>query len=249
MTHPDVLALEDVTKRFGSLAAVDEVTMHVPVGGCRALIGPNGAGKSTLFNLVSGRIRPSGGRILFDGRDVTGLSEDRRNRMGMATTFQHSNLFDGLSVRRNLELAMQRRLGLGARVWAGRRRQAELRQRTEQQLEQTGLGPLAERRAGLLAHGQRRRLEIALAVCTDPRLLLLDEPAAGMSAAECEELIELIRSLSERTVVLIEHNIDLVLEVATTISVLDAGRLVMEGGPSEVSGSKIVQEAYLGAGR
>lgn len=240
------LELHELTKAFGSLTAVDRVRMEVVEGACHALIGPNGAGKSTLFNLISGRIKPTAGHVYFAGRDITRLSEDERNRVGMATTFQHSTLFDGLSVRANLELAVQRHLGLSARVWPSRRDRARIQEATDERIVQSALTDLENTGAGALSHGQRRRLEIALALATEPRLLLLDEPAAGMSPVECEELIALIRSLRTQTVVLIEHNIDLVMDVATRVSVLDAGRLLTEGAPAEVSGSAAVQEAYLG---
>lgn len=243
---PGLLVLDQLTKWFGSLAAVESVRMDVAEGACHALIGPNGAGKSTLFNMVSGRIKPTAGRVLFSGRDITRFSEAERNRVGIATTFQHSTLFDGLSVRANLELAVQRRLGLGARAWPRRRDRARITEAIDEHVVHSGLTDLMSTGAGELSHGQRRRLEIALALATEPRLLLLDEPAAGMSPGECEELIALLRGLQGQTVVLIEHNIDLVMNVASRISVLDAGRLLIEGAPAEVSGSTAVQEAYLG---
>lgn len=242
-----VLELRGLTKRYGSLVAVDAVDLAVEEGARHALIGPNGAGKTTLFDIVGGRQPPSSGAILLGGRDVTRLREEQRARLGVAKTFQHSNLFDGLSARDNVAIAVRRQLGVAADPWRVAARQAAVTGRAEELLARMGLAGRSHAPAGALSHGERRQLEVALALATEPRLLLLDEPVAGMSPAESAAFVAMVRALPpELTVLVIEHDMDVVFDLATRVSVLHAGRLLEEGPPAAVRASAAVQEAYLG---
>jgi branched-chain amino acid transport system ATP-binding protein len=242
-----LLELKGVSKTFGALRATDDVTTSVHEGERRALIGPNGAGKSTLFKLITGQLLPSGGRIVFNGQDITKAPAHERARQGMAMTFQHSNLLDDLTVRENITLAAQRKLGAATRGFSPIRKERGVHQRADELIEELSLQAHASQVAGSLAHGQRRRVEVALAYAIEPRLLLLDEPAAGMSPGEIEDFLEVLLSIPNLTFIMIEHNIDVVLRVASAITVLDAGRIIAEGDPTEVTASEAVQQAYLGS--
>ncbi|HEY7208574.1 MAG TPA: ABC transporter ATP-binding protein [Gaiellaceae bacterium] len=244
-----VLELRDVGRRYGQLRAVDSVALQVEAGSRHALIGPNGAGKSTLFNLISGTVRPTSGRIRFLGTDVTRRGPHRRTQLGMGRTFQHSSLFDELTARENVALAAQRKLGHAANAVVPATRLRDIATRSEELLELVGLTELGGAEAGSLSYGHRRQLEVALALATEPRLLLLDEPTAGMSRIEASQFMALIGGLpAELTLMIVEHDMDVVFELATVISVLDAGRLIASGSPEEIRGSAVVQEAYLGPG-
>jgi branched-chain amino acid transport system ATP-binding protein len=244
-----VLELEDVGRRYGELRAVVSVTLEVDVGSRHGLIGPNGAGKSTLFHLISGMVRPTSGRIRFFGTDVTRSAPHRRTRLGMGRTFQHSSLFDGLTARENIAMAVQRKLGVARNALVPTTRFRNVETRSEELLELAGLTDLGDLDAGSLSYGHRRQLEIALALATEPRLLLLDEPTAGMSRDEVQRFLALIGGLpSELTLMIVEHDMDVVFELATVISVLDAGHLIASGPPDEIRTSSVVQEAYLGPG-
>jgi branched-chain amino acid transport system ATP-binding protein len=247
---PPVLACTGVTRRFGRLAAVDDVTLSVQAGARHALIGPNGAGKSTFFNLLSGTLRPTSGRIEMRGEDVTRRSDAWRSRAGLAKTFQHSSLFLSLSVADNVAMAAQRLSGDGTRLFRRASRCPGVDDSVDRCLRQTGLTGRAYARVSDLSHGERRQLEVAVALATDPRLLLLDEPTAGMSAAESGAFAELVESLPhEVTVLLIEHDLDVVFRLATRISVLHLGRLLADGTAEDVRADEAVQQAYLGTGR
>ncbi len=249
MTTAAVLELRGVSKAYGSLLAVDGVDLRVERGERRALIGPNGAGKTTLFDLVGGRSRVTGGRILLDGADVTTMEEHRRARRGIAKTFQHSNLFDGLSVLDNVAIAVQHHAGVARRVLRPAARETAVTDRADGLLATVGLCDVAGATAGALSHGERRQLEVAIALATEPQLLLFDEPVAGMSPAESRAFVGLVAELpAALTVLLIEHDMDVVFAVASRISVLHAGRMLAEGTPEEVRASASVQEAYLGGG-
>lgn len=241
-----LLEVRNVSKVFGRLAAVDNVSITVHSGERRALIGPNGAGKSTLFKLINGQLRPNTGSIQFRGADITACPVHDRVRQGMAMTFQHNNLLDDLTVRENVTLAVQRRLGTHSDWMRPIRHHRAVHDRSEEILELMALNADSSRLAGDLAHGQRRSVEIALAYAAEPELLLLDEPAAGMSPGEIEDFLAVLLGLRNITFVMIEHHMDLVLRVATEISVLDAGRVIAEGKPAEVTKSAEVQRAYLG---
>jgi branched-chain amino acid transport system ATP-binding protein len=242
-----LLQTEELTRRFGKLVAVDRVTLAVPAGARHAIIGPNGAGKSTMFGLITGAIRPSGGRVLFDGQDLTRRPDHVRARAGMSQTFQHSSVFTTLSALDNVALAAQRAAGRGMRVVRAAWRHAAVQEQAARHLELVGLADRAAAPAGTLSHGERRQLEVALALATSPKLLLLDEPTAGMSAADSARFAELIESLGpEITVMIIEHDLDVVFRLATRVTVLHLGRVLAEGTPAEVRSDQAVQRAYLG---
>ena len=249
-----LLELDKLSCRFGGLVAVDAVSLAVEEGEIFGLLGPNGAGKTTLFNLVSGLTRPSSGRVRWQGQDITGVSSPRVARLGMARTFQNLRLFASLSCLENVLVGLHRQARqpvvqvlLGTPAW--RRREQQLRARAHQLLESVGIAEVAARQAGELSYGQRRRLEIARALATAPRLLLLDEPAAGMNPSEKQELTGLIRGLRAQhqlTVLIIEHHVPLMMELCDRLAVLNFGRRIALGVPEVVRRDPAVIEAYLG---
>jgi len=244
-----VLEVKGVTKRFGSLVAVRDVSLSVPKGELRAIIGPNGAGKTTFFNLISGMFPPSSGTILFDGRDVTALPAYRRVVMGMARTFQITEIFPELTVFENVRVATEVSNGLRLRSWISRAEKAQIYRMVGETLTLAGLDGKADRLVGELAHGDQRATEIATALALSPHLLLLDEPTAGMGDQETYEITQLIRKLhrdSNLTIVLIEHDMRVVFHLAERITVLDQGALLAEGTPKEIAANAAVQAAYLG---
>lgn len=242
------LQLTGLTRRFGALTAVDDVHLDISAGARHALIGPNGAGKSTLFKLITGSMPASSGAVHLDGDDVTSVSESGRARRGMAQTLQHSSLFLSQSVAQNVLLAAQRRLGSPCSLFP--REQRAARSRVEELLGDVGLAHRADVPVGALSHGERRQLEVAVALACDPRLLLLDEPAAGMSPAESQRLVGLLLELpSSVTLVIVEHDLDVVFALASSVTVLHLGRVLITASPDEVRANAAVQDAYLGAGR
>lgn len=239
------LELAAVSKQFGALRAVDGVSLSLPVGARHALIGPNGAGKSTLLRLITGDARVDGGSVTFEGMDVTGETEAKRARRGITQTFQHSELFGSMTVVDNVRMGLYRVSGAGWRrlrgAWDGLRGEAMAI------AEQTGLASKADQLVETLSHGERRQLEIGVALAVEPRLLLLDEPAAGMTPHETGRLAELIVALPpEVTIVFVEHDLDLVFELAETVTVLHLGRELATGTAPYVRSLDEVQEAYLG---
>ena len=244
-----VLEVKNVSKAFGSLIAVREVSLTVATGELRAVIGPNGAGKTTFFNLISGFFPPSAGAIVFEGRDVTRVPADKRVVLGMARTFQITEIFPELSVAENIRISAEVAAGYRLRPWLGRAQSAAVRSRVEEILALAGLDKKGDRLVGELAHGDQRAAEIAMALALRPRLLLLDEPTAGMGDQETYEITQLIRRLhrdSKFTIVLIEHDMRVVFHLADRISVLDQGRLLAEGTPVDIAANEAVQAAYLG---
>jgi branched-chain amino acid transport system ATP-binding protein len=242
------LAVEGVSWHAGAVPIITDVTLRVAPGEFVALIGPNGAGKTSLFNVVSGLCRPSAGRVLVDGVDVTGLAPHRRARLGLGRTFQTSAVFASLSVRDNVALALQAGRGGSLRPW---RRSTDRDVATDARdiLDRVSLGPRANAPAGDLAHGEKRKLEIALLLAAEPRVLLLDEPMAGVSAEDVPGLVEVIRGLTAgtgRSVLMVEHHMDVVLDLADRIAVLHHGALLACDTPDAVMADPFVQEAYLG---
>ncbi len=244
-----LLQVENVSKNFGSLVAVNNVSMTVESGELRAVIGPNGAGKTTFFNLISGFLRQSSGRVIFDGEDVSGLLPARRVWRGIARTFQVTEVFPELSVRENLRIPVEVASGFRLRPWLSRDADKAVRDRVGDLLDMAGLAGKSDRLVGELAHGDQRATEIMMALALKPRLLLLDEPTAGMGDQETYEITQLIRRLhkgGQLTIVLIEHDMRVVFHLADRITVLDQGKLLAEGVPKEIAANPAVQSAYLG---
>ena len=242
----EVLRCAGVSRTFGALRAVDGVDLTVVLGARHALIGPNGAGKSTLLGLIAGGLPVTGGRILFGGHDITGEPEHRRARRGLGQTFQHSSLFRTLTVGDNVALALQRRHG---RPWLPVPHRPRWAARVDELLALAGLHSRANDRVATLSYAECRQLEVAVALAAEPRVLLLDEPAAGMSAESTANLLSLLRGLpDDLTLVFVEHDLDLVFGLATEITVLHLGRVLTSGTPDEIQGSADVQKAYLGTG-
>jgi branched-chain amino acid transport system ATP-binding protein len=241
------LALADVSKSFEGVRAVDSVSLVVPVGQRRALIGPNGAGKTTLFNVIGGELRAESGRIALFGRDVTSESVQSRARLGIGRTYQNSEMFPRLTVEESLYLAAGSggRLELGLfRPWTAN---AQLVRRARSVGEQVGLSGVLDTRVGELSHGQQRQLEVGMALAMNPRVLLLDEPASGLSVAERVMLIDVLQSVPrDITTILIEHDVDIVARIADEITVMDRGRVVLEGAPDVVRASEDVRRVYYG---
>ncbi len=244
-----LLQVDNVTKSFGSLIAVDQVSLNVAEGELRAIIGPNGAGKTTFFNMISGFFAPTRGRIVFEGRDVTGLAAAQRVALGMARTFQVTEIFPELSVRENVRIAVEVAAGYRFRPWLSRAQRRAVDERIDELVTSVGLTAKIDRLVGELSHGDQRANEISMALALKPRLLLLDEPTAGMGDQETHEAAALIRRLhrEERyTIVLIEHDMGVVFNLADRITVLDRGSVLAEGTPAEIGANEAVQAAYLG---
>ena len=249
-----MLSVERLGKRFGGYAALADVDLAVEAGAIHAVIGPNGAGKTTLFNVVTGVLAPTSGRVTLAGEDVTGWRADRIARAGIARTFQSVRLFRGMTALDNVMVGRHARTrgGFGAALVRPpspeRGEEGQTRRRARELLELVRLGPRAATPAGDLTLVEQRRLEVARALATDPRLLLLDEPAGGMTPVEVEDLSQLIRKIREGgvTVVLVEHHMRLVMRVSDVVTVLDSGRLVTTGAPEAVRADPRVVRAYLG---
>ncbi len=242
-----LLRTEQLTRSYGSLLAVDRVSIAVDEGELRSIIGPNGAGKTTLFRLISGEVAPTGGRIWFRGRDVTGLPQHTVSRLGIAKSYQITNIFPHLSVLENVRVAAQG-YGRSFNFWSRADALAEPRDRAAALLERMGLGRKGALLAAHLSHGEKRHLELAIALAVDPALVLLDEPTAGMSPEETDETIVLIRELvAGRTIVLVEHKMKVVMKISDRITVLHQGQVLADGTPEEIRANDVVQRTYLGA--
>lgn len=241
-----VLAVEDLSISFGGLHAVDAVTFTAERNRITTVIGPNGAGKSTLFNLISGALTPVRGHVRLDGIDVTGAPPNRMLSAGLARSFQITSLFFGLTVAENLRLAAQR-LEPNLRLWLPTGRSRRARERVRSLLDQFGLADKAQYPAGALSHGEQRRLEIAVALAAEPKVLLLDEPTQGMSHGDTELTATYVRKLAQSvTVLLIEHDIGLVMNLSDKVVVMNQGRKIAEGPPAVVRADPAVQSAYFG---
>ncbi len=242
-----ILETRTLTMEFRGFRALDAVSLRVDAGIVHGIIGPNGAGKTTLFNLLSGLLRPTRGRILFEGHDITGLRPDEIARRGIARSFQITSVFPHLTVLDNVRLALGARTSLGYAFWLPDRVLARFDGRAAAILESIGLADLAAREARVLSYGQKRALEIGLALALEPTLLLLDEPTAGLSLEDVARVVDVIRRMAQhRTVVLVEHNMGVVAALSQRITVLQHGRILAEGTYEELRGNPAVIEAYLG---
>ena len=242
-----MLRTRGLVREFSGFVAVNGVDLDVEAGSVHALVGPNGAGKTTLFNLLTGFLKPTGGLIELDGEDVTGLRPERIAQRGVARSFQITSLFEELTLVEHVELALQGRDGNGYRFWRSDKALRRSRAETDDLLEQVGLTAHANKPAGSLAYGQKRALELALALALSPRLLLLDEPTAGMGVEDVARTVELIRRVrADRTVVLVEHNMKVVGDLTDRVTVLQFGQVLAEGPYEEVRNDPRVITAYLG---
>ena len=247
MTDETLLQTRSLTKEFRGFHAVSDVDLVVQTGTVHALVGPNGAGKTTLFNLLTGFLEPTSGTIEYDGHDITGKRPEDIAHLGIARSFQITSLFDALTLREHLELALASRTGLGMRFWQSVTRFGRFDDRATALLDQVGLADLSGLPAGSLAYGQKRALELALALALDPKLLLLDEPTAGMGVEDVDRTIALVKQVAEgRTVVLVDHNMHVVGSLAHTVTVLQSGQVLAEGPYEQVRQDPRVVEAYLG---
>jgi branched-chain amino acid transport system ATP-binding protein len=246
---PPILETRSLTIRFGGHVAVDHVSCAFHRGSLTAIVGPNGAGKTTYFNLISGQLRASGGEVRLDGDDITALAAPQRARRGLGRAFQLTNLFPTLSVLENVRLAVQSRAGIGLDFLSMASRHRDLTERAAACLDRVKLGGRAQATAASLPHGDQRKLEVAILLALEPEIFMFDEPTAGMSVDEVPvilDLIEEIKSDGSKTILLVEHKLDVIRRLADRVIVLHNGALVADGPPAEVVASPIVQEAYLG---
>jgi branched-chain amino acid transport system ATP-binding protein len=246
----NVLETRELSIRFGGHLAVDAVSCAFHPGTLTAIVGPNGAGKTTYFNLISGQLKPTAGQVIFKGADITRMAPSARARRGLGRAFQLTNLFPYLSVHENARLAVQSRRGAGLDLIHTWRQHSELIEEADDVLRQVGLTVRRDVRAGLLPHGDQRKLEVAILIALKPQVFLFDEPTAGMSVDEVPVVLDLIHSItaaSDRTILLVEHKMDVVRSLADRIIVLHNGQLVADGDPASVIALPVVQEAYLGA--
>jgi len=241
-----VLEIKGLTKSFGGLTAVNNVNLTLPGKELHAIIGPNGAGKTTFFNLISGFLRSDAGSVTFEGIDITGKPTHRISRLGMARTLQVKSVFNGLSVYDNVWIAAQSRARFLNPIRPAHSYKATA-QKVEALLEKTGIGRYRDELAGNLSYGDQALLEIAIALATEPKLLLLDEPVAGMSPEETERTVATVRELSRSVdVVLIEHDMEVVFDIADTITVMNQGQVLCQGKPEDIARDPRVQDVYLG---
>jgi branched-chain amino acid transport system ATP-binding protein len=249
MSDAALLRTERLTRAYGSLIAVSSVDVSVRRGELRSIIGPNGAGKTTFFRLISGETAPTSGRIFFDGADITGMSQHATARLGIAKSYQITNVFPHLSVLENVRVAVQG-YARSFNFWSRADGLTDVRDRAAAIVRSVGLGGKLGMLAAHLSHGEKRHLELGIALASDPALLLLDEPTAGMSPEETDSTMGLIRELAAgRTVVLVEHKMKVVMRISDRITVLHQGQVLAEGTPEEIRANERVQQTYLGAGR
>ena len=242
-----ILRTQGLSRYFGGLAAVSEVSLTCEMGQVHAIIGPNGAGKSTLVNLLSGDLAGSAGKVLFDGRDITGLAADRISQLGIARSYQQTNLFPPFTAFENCRLAAQSRLSNSMHFFRRALARGDVNAAAHRALALTGLGARADVIVSALSHGEQRQVEIAMALATNPRVLLLDEPLAGMGAEESARIVALLRELApDHAILLVEHDMDAVFAVANMLTVMVNGRVLESGTPEQIRSSRAVQEAYLG---
>lgn len=248
MTGTPLLETRALTKEFRGFRAVSDVDLSVARGTVHALVGPNGAGKTTLFNLLTGFLSPTSGTVLFDGHDITGRAPEQIAHLGIARSFQITSLFEAMSLGEHLELALASPTGMGRQWWRSVTRMSVFRDRAMDLLEQVGLADRVGAPASSLAYGQKRALELAIAMALDPKLLLLDEPTAGMGIEDVDRTIALVKQLSVgRTVVFVDHNMHVVGSLADQVTVLQSGQVLAEGPYEQVRADERVITAYLGA--
>ena len=246
-TMQPILTLSGVHKAFGETQIIRGVDLELRDGERHALIGPNGAGKSTVFHLISGHYVSSSGRIHFDGHDIQGASPQHINRLGLARSFQITNIFPKLSVYENLRLAVMRRHGVQHTLWRFINSYPRVREETEHLLEQVRLAARSDAIAGELSYSEQRSMEIAMALASNPKVILLDEPMAGMSHEETDYAVELIKNVTQgRSLLVVEHDMDVVFSLCDRISVLVYGQVIATGTPDEIRNNQKVKEAYLG---
>lgn len=244
-----ILETRNLRREFGALVAVDDVSVSIETGSLHSIIGPNGAGKTTFFNLVSGTLRPTSGRVFFKGDDITQLPMHKTIHRGIGRSFQITNLFPNLTVLENVRLAAQAMGNDSLRFFRSHRKFNRYIERAMEVLHQVGLADKAIQLAGTLPHGDQRKLELGMILAPDPEVLMLDEPTAGMASEQVPELMQLVQSIQEsgdKTVVLVEHNMNVVMSVSDRITVMHQGALLAEGTPTEIAGDERVQTAYLG---
>jgi branched-chain amino acid transport system ATP-binding protein len=244
-----ILQTFDLSKAFGGLVAVDSVTIQIARGSRHSIIGPNGAGKTTLFNLLTGKHKPTRGRVLFKGQDITRLPVHRRAHIGIGRSFQITNIFPNLTVLENVRLAIQSLSGGSFRFWQRIPADGDDTRRAFEILDLVGLREVARLSANVLPHGGKRKLELAILLAADPELLLLDEPTAGMASEQVPELMTIIADIARRgdkTIVMVEHNMNVVMGISDRITVMNAGKVLTEGTPAQIAADKTVQKVYLG---
>jgi len=244
-----IIETQNLTKYFGAMAAVDDVSIKIEAGTLHAIIGPNGAGKTTLFNLLSGNLKPTSGKVFYKGVDLTGKPIHRMIHLGIGRSFQITNIFPNLTVHENIRLASQAMEGMNFRLLMHTAKMENCEQRTAEVVERVGLKSQQLLPARMLSHGDQRKLELGMILAPDPELLLLDEPTAGMATDQVPELITLIQEVQQsgtKTVILVEHNMNVVMKVSDKITVMHQGKVLAEGTPAEIAGNHEVQTAYLG---
>lgn len=244
-----IIETKDVTIQFGGHTAVDHVSLSIPEKEFKSIIGPNGAGKTTFFNLLSGQLKPTKGKVFYKGQDISALSPAKRTKLGIGRSFQLTNIFPNLTVLENVRLAVQAKENILYSIFRHYKHFLKLEEHALECLKQVHLSHKSGSTASSLAHGEKRKLEIAILLALDPDLLLLDEPTAGMSLEEVPAIIEVIKEIRDRrdrTIILIEHKMDLVLDLSDTMSVLFNGKLLADGKPEEIMQNEQVQTAYLG---
>jgi branched-chain amino acid transport system ATP-binding protein len=244
-----IIEAHDLSKHFGGLRAVDGVNLQVREGSMHSIIGPNGAGKTTMFNLISGNLKPTRGRVFLRGRDITGTPLHRMAHMGIGRSFQITNIFPNLTVLENARLAAQAMGRDSLNLWSTATRFGQYEDAAMTALKQVGLADRASQIASILPHGDKRKLELAILLAAGPQVLLLDEPTAGMASEQVPMLLDIIRGIREdtgKTILLVEHNMGIVMNVSDRITVMHQGRVLAEGTPDEIRTSPAVQEAYLG---
>lgn len=245
----NILSTQNLTKTFGELAATNDITLSFEMGKITAIIGPNGAGKSTFFDLLSGRKVPTSGRVLYKDREITDMPPYDRIKMGMGRSFQITNIFPGLTAYENVRIGVMAKLGVSSNLFSNVGRIGVVSDKTMEILHLVGLGPEKDRVAGTLAHGDQKRLEIALTLTNDPELMLLDEPTAGMNPDETRRLVRLINRISQEkglSVIFTEHDMDVVFDISHKVVVLQQGKVIAEGAPAEIRLNQTVIDAYLG---